>query len=661
MTRSKQPHCSATRGPLAAGSQKTRHDRGVALIITLLLLTLMSALGLAMVISMSSDMLINGYYRNFRGSFYAADSGLNIARAQLTNQIVSAFPTAAVAYFASPPLASPTTSTSAALSAVTSSYGSFTSLNSGQAANSWSGSFEIANTSSCTNSFTLTPGYPHIISSNAQSQATGYRYLFNYTLCSVGRALVTQQSDTSETGTITVNITAQTSTTQSTQVSFASFGAFINNYPPCLGPLVPGTMTGPMFTNGAWQFMTGGAYIFTDPVSQANAKADYYFGGTCIQSATSSYKNGNQTIAPNFQQGLNLSQSPVPLPPNDFSQQWAVLDGKGQGEGGTTPPNPPPAPTQAQMAAVLKNISGTSYPATGSTPTSGVYIPYSSVSGTNTISGGGIYVAGNASIGLSIGNDSSGNPTQTYTITQGGTSTTITTDVTTNTTKLTSGSTSLTLAGVFENLNASSPQPATMLYVKGTINGLNGPGQGQPAVQDGSQIVIAATGTVNITGDVIYKTEPVTTTANQVVPGTNPSCCSGSPVDTLIPGHDNNQVLGIFTSNGNINLSSAYSNHNLEVDGSLAAIGQSCNTCGFTVSGSINTFNNVGGQIQSNIYAANMNTENTYFDRRFTHRPGFAPPWFPSTTVGSIDITNALPPSITAPPPARISWVAAPQ
>ncbi len=57
-----------------------QNERGVALITTLLLLMLLTGLTLAMAWSSRSDMLINGYYRNFRGSFYAADSGINIMR-----------------------------------------------------------------------------------------------------------------------------------------------------------------------------------------------------------------------------------------------------------------------------------------------------------------------------------------------------------------------------------------------------------------------------------------------------------------------------------------------------------------------------------------------------------------------------------------------------
>jgi hypothetical protein len=195
-----------------------------------------------------------------------------------------------------------------------------------------------------------------------------------------------------------------------------------------------------------------------------------------------------------------------------------------------------------------------------------------------------------------------------------------------------------------------------MLYVDGTISSLSGPGQGQAAIQNYNAVTITANGNVDITGDVDYATEPVTSTQNQIVPGTNPPCCNGTPVATLIPGNDYGQVLGIFTATGNINLQSSYANHNLEVDGSLACI-SATGTGGFTVSGSVNTFNNIGGQIQSSIYSANMTTQNTYFDRRFTSKPGFAPPWFPSTTLTQ---GGALPTNVS-PSVQRISWVTSPQ
>src|SRR3954468_9912277 len=84
MRRPKDMSCKLARRP------KAQDQDGVALITTLLLLLLMTGLAVAMVFSVNSDMMINGYYRNFRGSFYAADSGLAIARQDIFNQINAA-------------------------------------------------------------------------------------------------------------------------------------------------------------------------------------------------------------------------------------------------------------------------------------------------------------------------------------------------------------------------------------------------------------------------------------------------------------------------------------------------------------------------------------------------------------------------------------------
>jgi hypothetical protein len=451
-------------------------------------------------------------------------------------------------------------------------------------------------------------------------------------LTSVGRARGSEQSKITENGSIILNVFGLPA---SSNRSFAYYGAFIDNYPPCLGPLVPGTMTGPMFTNGAWGFMTGGSYIFTDPIGQHQANASYWVNWTCYQAATSSYTHGGVTVAPQFQAGFSVGQDAITPPPNSYSQKWAAVDGVGRGEAN-------PNPNNADLNAKLKNISGTPYPSGGAT--SGVYLNYQSVSGTNTIAGGGLYVKGDAQVTLST----SGTSGQVFTIRQGSTTTTMTVNPVANTTVVQSGSTTLTLAGVPKDLSVTPPQPGTMIYVDGTITSLSGPGQGVGAVQDGAAVTITALNDVNITGDVVYKTEPVTVTQNQV---------PGTPIDTLIPGNDHNQDLGIFTANGNIVLSSSYSNHNLQVDGSQAAIGGSCasNKCGYLVNGFIDTFNNIGGQIQTNIFSANMNTQNTYYDRRYTARAGFAPPWFPSTTITGTASTYTSPPILTV---QRTQWVA---
>lgn len=621
----------------------TRCDRGIALVLTLLLLGLFSILGLAMVLSTSSDMLINGYYRNYRGSFYAADSGLAIARQQLMNQIVALVP----AVFTTPPL----TSTSAATvqTFITTTYGSaYTTLNTDQAASSWGESFEISAVSFTQAACTVTasgstPAGPCATDTNA----TAYQYIYNYGLTSLGRASATQLSNVKENGSITINVIGAP-----LSQSFAAWGMFIDHSNLCDGSyLVPGTITGPMFTNGSWTFGSTGTYYFTDPVGSANSQAGYQFGN-CYQSTAGSYTSGAQQIKPNFQAGFQWgdgkgnSTPSIPLPPNDFSQKWAALDGKGTGEGSSSP-------TSAQMNSVLKNISGTAYPTGGAI--SGVYLPYSSVSGVNTVSGGGIYVEGDASsVQLSTGTDLLGNPTQIFTITQGATSTTITTDLAANLTTVKSGITTLALAGVPRNLNLSSPTPATMLYVdgnignnSGTANGLSGPGQGVPAIQDGAAVTVTAKNNITITGDILYKTEPVTFAQNQI---------PGTPPDTLIPGSDKGQELGIFTATGNIDLNNQQSNSNLEIDASLATISQSGNGSVVNTGSGINTLNIVGGRIQNSIADINSSTRNVFFDRRFAPGSGKAPPWFPSTTLSAASASITTVASVQ-----RVNWAAAPQ
>ena len=713
------------------------NNRGVALIITLLLLFLMSIIGLAAVLSASSDLLINGYYSNYRGSFYAADSGMNIARQAMYNQLTSSFntdfatfqspppdPIGALAALQSPP--PPDTSPLAGTVAnnIAKYYGGggpcpinppsrSTSttcyLNAGTGLKSWAESFQITNASltlpqnftnpvvgySCVPTPGITLGCPTL---GYSAEVTSYKYIYNYTLTSVGSATGAEQSTINESGSFIIYVAGTPATSLE---AFSIYGAFVSNWNPCtLGWLVPGTMTGTMFTNGSWGFGPGGTYIFTDPVGQADvaqvassgydAGASYWGSWGCTQSPASSFTKSGQTVAPQFQDGFSVGQKAINQPTDSFSQKWAALDGAGCGEGGTTCGGTvaPPAPTAAQMAKYLQNINQQAYPTSGTTP--GVYLDYQNVNGTPTVAGGGLYVEGNASILLTAQTASNGDLQQVFKITTtDGTTTTITVDPSANSgtgsTVLQSGTTTLSLKGVpancsatgtSTNLTANPPTyctsltpgstPATMLYVDGTISSMSGPGEGKGAIQDGADVSIVALGDVNITGDVVYKTEPVTTTPNQI---------PGAPVATLIPGNDHNQDLGIFTAQGSIYLSTSYADHNLQVDGAQAVIGNSCasSSCGFYVGNScpgghcaawpaggnyqgscINTFNNVGGQMQTNIFGACLNVENTYFDRRYTSRPGFAPAWFPATTITNTASSITTPPTLTL---QRTAWV----
>src|SRR5207245_543574 len=131
---------------------------------------------------------------------------------------------------------------------------------------------------------------------------------------------------------------------------------------------------------------------------------------------------------------------------------------------------------------------------------SGVFLPYSVQNGTATFNGGGIYIEGNAGVVLSTGIGSSGSPQQIYTITQGSTVTVVKVDPGNNQTFFTSGGNTVTISGIPKMIdpvtNASSP--ATMVYDNGSITALSGPGQGLPAIQDGSAVTITAASNVAI-------------------------------------------------------------------------------------------------------------------------------------------------------------------
>jgi Tfp pilus assembly protein PilX len=653
----RQSASRAINGPMI----RIRKQQGIALITCLLLLVLMSILGLGMVVSVNSDMLINGYYGNYRSAYYAADSGLNIARQDLMNQtslIVNQ--TACASWGATSPAGctSPPVNTAGATTAINTiltNWGStFHAL---QTTNSWPGSFQLPNSASCPDTFALT--------NTTADGAGGYIFQFQYTICVLGRGAGTQQVTTTETGQVLLQVdpgkTAGGSTTTTT--SFASFGAFISNFNANSSPLVSGTITGPQFTNGSWNFGTGGSYIFTDNVSQHGPTVSYDFpasrggGYTYIDSAQPSATYNGQTIKPTFQQGLNVGVTAAPLPDDDYSQKWAVLDGAGCGEGsnvcGNSSSPDPPSVTSANLNTYLADINGTAYNKNGAT--SGVYLPYSG----STLTGGGIYVEGDAtSIVLSPGTDNKGNLTQIYTITQGSTTTTITTNITANTTTIYNGTKTTLLTGVPKSKSLGTPQ--TLLYVNGnlgtnsggTYTGLSGPGQGQPAIQDGVQLTIVANNNINVVGDVLYKSEPVTL----------------NTADTIITANDHNQVLGLFTQTGNFVLTSPYSNNNLEIDASMAAIGNNCSSssCGLSTptSDGINTLTIVGGRMEVNAHSVKMNQSNTYFDRRFQTRAnqGFAPPWFPSTQVASTVIPPVpAAPSVGNPLATRLTWMTSPQ
>lgn len=620
---------------------KRSRERGVALIVTLLLLLLVTAMSLAMVLSVNSDMLINGYYRNFRGSFYAADSGVNIVRADLAQQLIAragAFSTTAQ------PFAPGTDAqvVSAINAKYASNYFAVTGSGQGSASSSWPARFKIntlSNNTSAANDYfyqlpdpagcTVLGGGGTCSAPTGGNKVTGYRYVFAYAVTAIGQSQGNEAATITDRGTITIVAPLVPAGPQ--QTKFSAWGMFIDQNTICSAPYVPGTITGPVFTNGSWTFGDTGSYIFTDAVGSAGAKAGYmYSDGHCNQVAGPNDKYKNTTIAPQFQGGLNLSQPSVPLPGDDFDQREAVLDGIGDGRIDLSTSSA----RNTAFNSKLRNISGTAYPTGGAS--SGVYLPYTMINGVPTFTGGGIYVEGNANVTLTAGTSSSGQPVQIYGIVQGGTATTITINNVANTTTVVSGGTVLNITGVPQQIDGTTLNPVapgTMLYVNGNINSLTGPSSGA-AVQDASAVTVTAAGDVTITGNLTYNKKPVTTTQNEI-----PNQIPNAPIDTLIPNNDTGQVLGIYTNSGNINFKASSNNQNIEVDAALATISDSSisgkGTGGLQILGpyTINTLNIIGARVNNRAYTTSyLRTRNIYFDRRFSQN-GFGPPWFPSTSV----------------------------
>jgi Tfp pilus assembly protein PilX len=653
---------------------KRNRQRGIALVFTLLLLTMMIALSLAMAIAIGSQTFIAGYYKNYRGAFYAADSGVNIMRQSMLNQLLAAVP----ATFTSGTVPIPNSTAATILSNINSTYAGWTPVNS---SGSWPEQFEL---SSGTASFSLvscpittTPStgtsYGTVVAgactnlppSTDTIQTISYTYAYSVT--SIGQVQNSEQQSVTDTGQLLVNISV--SPAGPTTTSFSAWGMFIDQANECDGTtLVPGTITGPVFTNGGFTF-TPSTYIFTDNVGFADSTAGYsptLSGAPCTDYAgpayTASSGGSHQTIAPQFNgaAGLQLSQNAIPVPTNSVSQSWAVLDGKGVGEtaGGalssTTPPTA--APTNSQLNAALASSNGTAYPTGGAS--TGVFMPFVATgvtvpatglpcappTGTSKcMTGGGIFVQGSAtSVTLTAGT-SGVQPTQVFTIVQGGVTSTITENMTANTTTFTTGGVTTVISGVPENLTGT-PIDATMVYVNGNIGsgstGLSGPGPGVAAVQNNYEVTVTANGNITITGDLLYATEPVTTTQNQSVSYATSTCCNGDAADFLIPlpTTASTQVLGIYTNNGNVQLNNQQSSGNLEIDASIAAFSTGGSGGLVNTGASINTLNIVGGRIQSTIQNIGATTRNVYFDRRFA-QGSFGPPWFPTAVVTPTNVS----------------------
>jgi hypothetical protein len=583
----------------AAGTMPRKREHGVALVTALLLLLLLTAMSLAMVLAFSSDMLTNGYYRNFRASFYAADSGLAIVRQDMKNQIQSKIDTSGGS-LVQPLAASIVTDVVNALSPSWVSATDYKSITGGSASDSIPAKFRID-----PGTLTLTVSCATVGATNTDCNApigtpTAYNYTFKYGMTSVGQAAGNQKNKIEETGLLMVNIPIG----PVTPTTFAGYGLFIANSNVCDGSyFASGTLSGPVFINNGCLTFGPVKYEFKGDVGCAGPKAGFqYSSGRCNQSANSSDAYKGTTIAPKFDGRFDLGVKPVALPDNDYNQKIAVVNGKGGYlADGTVDP------TTVDLST-LKTATNVSCGAASSCKADGVYMNYPSG---NALSGGGIYVQGDATVTLSA---PAGTSQQVYTIYQKSTgiTTTITVNNGANTTVMSSmkGGKNVgyaSLSGV--PMNANTGQPATMLYVSGEISSLSG----SKGVQDGTALTITAGKNIDVTGDVTYLHNPLDANGNVV--------------------NDKGQSLGLFTNTGNIQLDRNGAG-NIEIDASLATISDSKTASGglTSIGDTVNYLKIVGGRIHNSLYVSNVQSRDVIFDPRFKNNP---PPWFPSTTNGA--------------------------
>ena len=354
--------------------------------------------------------------------------------------------------------------------------------------------------------------------------------------------------------------------------NFAKFSLFTNSQTTQSGTNVWFTdktsFAGPVHTNTRFNFALNPSGTFGDVITQTDQLARFYNLGSPI--SLDAAFNGTRDV-PVFNNTFTRNAGTVTL--SSSSQQ---TDMENQAKGGQT------------------------------FSSDGIYVPNNGSSLT-----GGIYVRGDGTVNMSV--DGNNNPV--YTITQGGTTRTITVDQVNNTTTVV-GTQTDTYNGVPDGID----DVGTLIYTTGSITGLGG------TVQEDTQMTVASAGDMIITNNVVYQDY----TAGSGTPGA---------VGYVPPSADGTtNLLGLVSWAGNVRISTSAPNdisiHStilarqgvFQVDNYSSGSPRGTATLlGGIVSddyGAFGTFNGSTGQ-QVSGYGRNF----VYDERMET---GSAPPYFPS-------------------------------
>ncbi len=592
-----------------------RRQRGAALITALLCMTLLYALALALLLSTTTDTLITASYRASEEAFFAADAGISMGRRAVAKAVAEQI--TAIAENRAPAFRPD----SQILPDSTSGSGSpfFAAIRTRAA--------EFAN-SEARSTFTNDAQYQiEILSIEGGPSTTPIRneanglenYIYRYEIRSTGRSSYGARAEVVERGELQTHLTASISVSRR---PFTAYGTFFDRGDPQGGlVLVSGEFTGPVHTNSHFNFSSRNTVVFRGAVSQGD---DYVI-----------YDGKSEPVPADGKQGVVVSagtyerKDKVAPPQNNFVQELAVINGNGyNGSGDPGTVDGQGRVTAATLASGLSDARGSLPQVSGGDIPNGVYV--SSNDG-STITGGGIYVNGDARVELTTNGTS-----QTVQITQGASVSTVTIDFESNTTTFSSGGTSRVFTGVpmDSSLGESRQTPGISLFVDGSITSLSGPraqeGQTGPAIAPQTAMTITAQRNITVTGDIKYS-EPIVGADGNALPRAN----------------EVKSVLGIFTNDGNVVLQpdgtrTDGEGTSMEINASIAAFNSNKSNDGGKLEGTIvygdgspgsgSRLKIVGARIQSNIANIKYKNRQIYYDPRL-EGGNFAPPFFPGTEI----------------------------
>ncbi len=463
---------------------------------------------------------------------------------------------------------------------------------------------------------------------------TDYEYFYTYTITSDGQVPPRARRRISLTGDFSIRVRP---------ANFAEYVLFTNVHTtPSGGSLWFQTVTefdGPIHSNGEFRFRRFGRFgtpdpnspcdpsrITATPLTSVNSRAWFWNNGAPVElSANENVVGGVRIDAPvlpdctpgntaddndnppaNFTRGVPA----IPYPSNPYSQKGASIG---------RDPNDTTAVTNLQIRQAVPELVDN----TTAVP-NGIYVPVTDSNGNGVSSAGeplagGIYVQGDLT---SLVMSSSGN-NALYTLVQGAQTVTVTVDRVAQTTTVTNSAWAApqtrTFTGVPKGWQPLANPNAGIIFVQGAILGLAG------TLEEKEQLMIAASGRIDIVDHVRYE----------------------DPPDVTDPNDNPLNVLGIFTANNDIRITTAAPN-DVDIHAVLMAgnSGDGYNSSIYVQDYSLapprGPVHLIGGLIEEYYGQFGVTDPNNQFvlaggrgrdfkyDRRMSR--GFSPPYFPTTS-----------------------------